>query len=264
MFGRKRQLTPGSGWNFAASVLASIVAAIILATGAIVLGILAQWLRALTELQRGILWGSAIVLFLAALVLTYLSIRCRQHRKDWSSGIYTCGPRIVFGAQSFHIKKVGFGNYPQLDKEYLETDVLSLHFKNSSDIEGAENLRIRFTCIGRKAEIRWIDARLDSFKQPRPGETPQVIFGLGPGIEDVASFIVKEPQSSFCYLFNSDSYKYSRVRNPMWELDKGRYKLLVEFIGLGVVRRFECIFINRGKGKDTLKIKSYRIIDLLG
>lgn len=220
---------------------------------------LASVLKGIPDMARGMLWGGAVAALLIAPLSMLLFVRWRRTRKEWLTGIYTDGPKIVFGEKGFHTKQVGFGNYPKLDKVYLETEVISLRFKNASDTMAAKDLRIRFKCVGRGAQIRWINARLDSFTQP----SEQVTFNLEPGAEEVASFIIKEPQSSDCYLFNNDSPGYPRAQNPMWKLDKGTYKLLVEFIGRSVVRRFECTFINRGKGANSLKIKSYRVLDLL-
>lgn len=252
-------------WGFrtlAREVFTHTVAKAVWIVGGLVLAGLALWWKGIPDLARGLLGGVALTVVIITLILIWLSTLWRQTRRGWFGGVYTHGPKIVFGDRKFHTKQVGFGNYPELDKQYLETDVISLHFKNTSDKATAEDLHIKFTCIGRGAKIKWIDARLDSFAQPVHGETPQDTFSLEPGEEGIASFVIKEPQSHCCYLFNNDSYKYPRAQNPMWELDRGTYKLLVEFLGPGVVRRFECTFVNRGKGEDSLKIKSSRVFDL--
>jgi hypothetical protein len=258
MLGKRKRVTLGSGGNFAGNVLASIVAAIIVSAFTIMLGTLAACLKGISDLRRGILWGAALGLLLPLVIFgcLWLYWRLKAKGKGWESGIYEYGPRIVLGERGFHTKQVGW-TFKQMHEGYFEADVLGVTFVNCGKSD-AKSLQVRFKCEGAGASLRrWLVARLDD--SPKQGPDAEVIFGLTIDQSQEVNLLIKEPQSDDCFIFNNESWSYPRAQNPAWKLAPGKYKILVEVMGLHVLERFECIFQNQGRG-TLLKVRTFRSV----
>ena len=195
----------------------------------------------------------SLLLFLTAVFLSGALLAFIEAARAWRAKSPT--PRIVLGPQAFHVKRVGW----RTRLNAFETDVLGVILINDPSVRSAsaaaKGLGVKFMC--EEIGSGWINARLDYSPQPRPGEEVVPLrFDLDIDEWREFSFVVKETESSDCFLFNNDSYSHPRIQLPKWRLGEGEHKLLVRVDGVEVKERFECTFINPGAG-HSLEVKSF-------
>jgi hypothetical protein len=204
-------------------------------------------------------WKISVVLIFAAALnaLVYPGLE-KRYRSEHSphAGAALIRPRIMLSGQdAFHVKRVALGGH--------DTDVLSIRIVNEPESSAAgaiaHALHADFTCEGAGVLLPWIRARNDYSTQPghlAQGQLPELVADLV--IDDWREFnlIIKNPESDYCYLFNNDSFRYPGGENPAWKIGKGKYRVAVKISAVEVRERFECVFVNPGRGA-SLKVQPF-------